>query len=76
LFSLQVPFIEAIGLIASAVEEQTKRAQEIASNLTSASANVANVDGAMTEAESVGNRTAQAAKTLSSASVSVTNQTK
>jgi hypothetical protein len=36
--------------------------------LTFASANVADVNGAMTEAESVGNRTAQVAKTLSSAS--------
>jgi methyl-accepting chemotaxis protein len=62
--------------IASAVEQQTKGAQEIASNLTSVSANVLNVNGAITKVESVGNRTAQAAEMLSSASVSVTKQAK
>jgi methyl-accepting chemotaxis protein len=60
--------------IVAAVEQQTQAAQEIASNLTSASANVANVNGAISKVESVGNRTAQAAEMLSSASVSVTNQ--
>ena len=62
--------------IASAVEHQTQAAQEIASNLAAASANVVNVNGAITQIESVGNRTAQAAGMLSSASVSVTNQAK
>lgn len=62
--------------IASAVEQQMQAAQEIASNLTSVTTNVANVNGAITKVESVGNRTAQAAEMLSSASVSVTNQAK
>jgi methyl-accepting chemotaxis protein len=62
--------------IASAVEQQTKGAQEIASNLGSVSANVFDVNGAISKVESVGNRTAQAAETLSSASVSVTSQAK
>ena len=62
--------------IASAVEQQTQAAQEIASNLAAASANVVNVNGAITKVESVGNRTAEAAEMLSSASVSVTNQAK
>jgi methyl-accepting chemotaxis protein len=62
--------------IASAVEQQTQAAQEIASNLVAASANVVNVNGAITQIESVGNRTAQAAGMLSPASVSVTNQAK
>ena len=62
--------------IASAVEQQRQGAQEIASNLTSASANVVDVTGAISKVESVGNRTAQAAATLNSASVSVTNQAK
>jgi len=62
--------------IASAVEQQTHAAQEIATNLTSASANVADVNGAISKIEGVGNRTAQAAEMLSSASVSVTNQAK
>jgi methyl-accepting chemotaxis protein len=61
--------------IASAVEQQAKGAQEIASNLASVSANVVNVNGAIT-VETVGNRTAQAAEMLSSASVSVTKQAK
>jgi methyl-accepting chemotaxis protein len=62
--------------IASAVEQQTQAAQKIAGNLTSASASVDNVNGAIGKVESVGNRTAQAAKMLSSASVSVTDQAK
>jgi methyl-accepting chemotaxis protein len=62
--------------IASAVEQQTKGAQEIASSLGSVSANVFDVNGAISKVESVGNRTAQAAQTLSSASVSVTSQAK
>ena len=60
--------------IAAAVEEQTKGAQEIASNLAAVSANVSNFNGAIAEVESVGNRTAQAAGTLSSASDSVSKQ--
>jgi methyl-accepting chemotaxis protein len=60
--------------IASAVEEQTKDAQEIASNLASVSVNTISVNNALGEVESVGNRTAQAAELLSAASVSVTNQ--
>jgi methyl-accepting chemotaxis protein len=62
--------------IASAVEQQTREAQEIATNLASVSTNVVDVNGAITEVESVGNRTAQAAEMLNSASVSVTNQAK
>lgn len=62
--------------IASAVEQQAYAAQEIASNLTSASSNVVDVSGAIGEVESVGNRTAQAAETLNSASISVTDQAK
>jgi methyl-accepting chemotaxis protein len=62
--------------IASAVEQQTKGAQEIASNLASVSTNVFNVNGAIAQVESVGNRTAQAAEMLSSASVSVSKQAK
>ena len=61
--------------IASSVDEQTKAAQEIASNLTAASANVGDVNDAIGKVESIGNRTAQAAETLSAASVSVTDQT-
>jgi methyl-accepting chemotaxis protein len=60
--------------IASAVEQQTKGAQEIASNLAAVSANVSNFNGAIAEVENVGNRTAQAAGTLTSASDSVTQQ--
>jgi methyl-accepting chemotaxis protein len=60
--------------IADAVEQQTKGAQEIASNLAAVSANVTNFNGAIAEVESVGNRTAQAAGTLSSASDSVSKQ--
>ena len=62
--------------IASAVEQQTKGAQEIANNLGSVTANVLNVNGAITKVETVGNRTAQAAVVLSEASVSVTKQAK
>jgi methyl-accepting chemotaxis protein len=62
--------------IASAVEQQTQAAQEIAGNLTSASENVVNVNGAISKVETVGNRTAQAAEMLSAASVSVTDQAK
>jgi methyl-accepting chemotaxis protein len=62
--------------IASAVRQQTKGAQEIAGNLSSVSANVFDVNGAIGKVESVGNRTSQAAETLTSASVSVTNQAK
>jgi len=64
------------GRIVSAVQQQTKAAQAIASNLTAASGNVANVNGAITEVENVGNRTAEAAETLEAASVSVTDQAK
>jgi methyl-accepting chemotaxis protein len=60
--------------IAAAVEQQTKEAQEIASNLASVSSNVQNVNGAISKVENVGNRTAQAAVVLSSASASVTKQ--
>jgi methyl-accepting chemotaxis protein len=60
--------------IASSVDEQTKAAQEIASSLTAASANVGDVNDAIGKVETVGNRTAQAADTLSAASVSVTDQ--
>jgi methyl-accepting chemotaxis protein len=60
--------------IASAVEQQTKGAQKIAGSLTSVSQNARNANGAITKVESVGNRTAQAAGMLSSASVSVTSQ--
>jgi methyl-accepting chemotaxis protein len=62
--------------IASAVEQQTKGAQEIAGSLASVSANVRDANGAISKVESVGNRTAQAAEMLSSASVSVTKQAK
>jgi methyl-accepting chemotaxis protein len=62
--------------IAAAVEQQTKGAQEIASNLASASSNVLNVNGAISKVENVGNRTAQAAVVLSSASASVTREAK
>jgi methyl-accepting chemotaxis protein len=62
--------------IASAVEQQTQAAREIASNLTSASANVVNVNNAITKVESVGIGTAQAAEMLTSASVNVTKQAK
>jgi len=62
--------------VASAVEQQTHAAQEIAGNLSSASDNVINVHGAITKVENIGNRTAQAAATLTSASVSVTSQAK
>jgi methyl-accepting chemotaxis protein len=62
--------------IASAVEQQAKGAQEIAGSLASVSANVRDANGAITKVESVGNRTAQAAEMLSSASVSVTKQAK
>jgi methyl-accepting chemotaxis protein len=64
------------GRIASAVEQQTQAAQEIASNLTAASVNVGNVNEAIAKIEGVGNRTAQAAEMLSAASVSVTHQAK
>ena len=60
----------------AAVAQQMEAAQEIASSLTSASANVVDVNGAIGKVESVGNRTAQAAEMLSSASVSVTDQAK
>lgn len=62
--------------IASAVEQQTKGAKEIASNLASVSENVRDVNGAITKVEGVGRSTAQAAETLSFASVSVTEQAK
>jgi methyl-accepting chemotaxis protein len=62
--------------IASAVEQQTQAAREIATSLTSASANVVNVNGAIAKVESVGIGTAQAAEMLTSASASVTKQTK
>jgi methyl-accepting chemotaxis protein len=62
--------------IASAVEQQTEAARKIASNLTSASANVVNVNGAIIKVESVGIGTAQAADMLTSASANVTKQTK
>jgi methyl-accepting chemotaxis protein len=62
------------GAIASAVEQQAKGAQEIAGSLASVSANVRDANGAITKVESVGNRTAQAAEILSSASESVTKQ--
>jgi methyl-accepting chemotaxis protein len=62
--------------IASAVEQQTEAAREIASNLTSASANVVNVNGAITKVEGVGVGTAQAAEMLTSASANVTKQAK
>jgi methyl-accepting chemotaxis protein len=62
--------------IVSAVEQQTQAAQKIASNLTSASASVCNVNVAIGQVESVGNRTAQAAEMLNSASLSVTDQAK
>ncbi len=62
--------------IAAAVEQQTKGAQDIAGNLAAVSANVQNFNGAITEVESVGNRTADAAGMLTSASVSVTAQAK
>jgi hypothetical protein len=51
-------------------------AREIASNLTSASANVVNVNGAIAKVESVGIGTAQAAEMLTSASVNVAKQAK
>jgi methyl-accepting chemotaxis protein len=62
--------------ITSAVEQQTQAAQKIASNLTSASASVCNVNDAIGKVESVGNRTAEAAEMLNSASMSVTDQAK
>jgi methyl-accepting chemotaxis protein len=62
--------------IASAVEQQTQSAHEIANHLSSASANVGNVNEAISQVESVGNRTAQAAEMLTSASISVTDQAK
>jgi hypothetical protein len=62
--------------IASAVEQQTQAAQKIATNLTSASANVVDFTGAIVKVERVGIRTAQAADMVTSASVSVTNQAK
>ena len=62
--------------IAAAVEQQTKGAQDIAGNLAAVSANVQNFNGAITEVESVGNRTADAAGMLTCASVSVTAQAK
>ena len=62
--------------IAAAVEEQTRGAQEIATNLASVSSNVLNVNGAISKVENVGNRTAEAAVVLSSASASLTRQAK
>jgi len=62
--------------IASAVEQQTEAAREIASNLTSASANVVDVNGAITKVEGVSVGTAQAAEMLTSASANLTNQAK
>jgi methyl-accepting chemotaxis protein len=62
--------------IAAAVEQQTQAAQQIASNLTSASEGVVSVAGAITKVEKVGVQTAQAAETLTLASVNVTNQAK
>jgi methyl-accepting chemotaxis protein len=62
--------------IATAVEQQPQAAQEIAGDLSSAAQKVVSVNGAIGQVESVGNRTAQAAETLSSASVSVTDQAK
>jgi hypothetical protein len=52
------------------------REREIASNLTSASGNVVDVNGAITKVESFGIGTAQAAEMLASASVNVTKQAK
>ncbi len=60
--------------IATAVEQQAQAAQEIASNLTSASSNVVNVSSAVGKVERVGNRTPEAAEMLNVASVSVTDQ--
>jgi methyl-accepting chemotaxis protein len=60
--------------IAAAVEQQAKGAQEIASSLASVSSSVHDVNGAINKVENVGNRTAQAAVVLSSASASVTGQ--
>jgi methyl-accepting chemotaxis protein len=62
--------------IAAAVEQQAVAAQEIAGNLTSAAGSVDDVNGAISKVEVVGNRTAQAAELLSSASVSVNDQAK
>jgi methyl-accepting chemotaxis protein len=62
--------------IAAAVEQQTRGAQEIASNLASVSSTVRDVNGAISKVENVGNRTAQAAVVLSSASASLTGQAK
>ena len=62
--------------IASAVEQKTRATHEIAKNLTAASASVVNVNGAITQIESVGSRTAKAAGMLTAASVSVTKQAK
>jgi methyl-accepting chemotaxis protein len=62
--------------IAAAVEEQTRGTQGIADNLAAVAANVIDVNGAISQVESVGNRTAQAAEMLSSASESVTRQAK
>jgi methyl-accepting chemotaxis protein len=62
--------------IAAAVEQQTRGAQEIASNLASVSTSVGDVNGAISKVENVGNRTAEAAVVLSSASASLTRQAK
>jgi methyl-accepting chemotaxis protein len=62
--------------IAAAVEQQTRGTQGIAENLASVAANVIDVNGAISQVESVGNRTAQAAEVLSGASESVTRQAK
>jgi methyl-accepting chemotaxis protein len=60
--------------IASAVEQQTRGAHEIAGNLASVSASVTDVNGAISKVEGFGNRTAQAAELLSAASVDVNKQ--
>ena len=62
--------------IASSVGLQTDAAQEITIYLTSAIGNVIDVNSAITNVESVGAKTAQAAELLTSASASVTSQAK
>ncbi len=62
--------------IASAVEQQTKAAHDIACSLSAASRNVVNVSGTIAEVEQVGDRTASAAGLLNSASISVADQAK
>jgi len=73
--SLRIRDLENFSVrIAAAVEQQTKAAVDIAGDLSSASANVTNVNEAIGKVESVGNRTAVAAELLSAASNSVTDQ--